>query len=296
MKIAILLNLSILFSFSAQAQASFDLQGHRGARGLAPENSLPAFKKALEFPELSTLELDVVVTKDKKIVVSHEPWMNEQICRYPDGSNVLPGSIFQTNIYQMDYETVVDFDCGSRVHPRFPEQVLEKVYKPLLEEVINMAESKRGASAENPIRYNIETKSLPKGDGIFHPRPEEFARLLYDLLVEMKILNRVSIQSFDVRTLQELRKIDEYVNLVLLVENELSLQENIELLGFEPDVYSPNFLLVNQILVEEVHKMGKKIIPWTVNEIADMEALIALGIDGLITDYPDRAATLLKKK
>jgi glycerophosphoryl diester phosphodiesterase len=287
-----LLFLSGVSSLSAMEQ--FNLQGHRGARGLAPENTIPAFLKAIDCG-VTTLELDVVVTADSQIVVSHEPWMSEVICRYPDGREVEPGSMLRTNIYQMTYEEVQSYDCGTRVHPKFPEQMLSPEYKPLLKEVFKEINDYLESKQLPQVFFNIETKSLPEGDGIFHPDPATFSRLLYDLLVQEDMEYKVTIQSFDVRTLQEIRKLDSELILVLLVDNDLGLQENLRRLGFPPQVYSPHFRLVDETLVEEVHRMGMHLIPWTVNEVEDIRRMIDAKVDGLITDYPNRAAEILKQ-
>jgi glycerophosphoryl diester phosphodiesterase len=276
-----------------KASDTFDLQGHRGTRGLVPENTIAAFLKAVELG-VTTLELDVVVTKDSQIVVSHEPWMSDVICRYPDGSEVEPGSMLKTNIFRMTYDEVRSFDCGTRLHQGFPEQVLESAAKPLLSEVFQAVEERLNAAQKSPVFYNIETKSLPQGDGLFHPDPATFCRLLYQLLEEREMLKKVTIQSFDVRTLQKMRELDAEMPLVLLVENDLGLDANLKILGFVPAVYSPNYKLVDLNLVQRVQAMGMKIIPWTVNEPADMLRMFELGVDGLITDYPDRAGQLLK--
>jgi glycerophosphoryl diester phosphodiesterase len=284
-----------MFSKPILSQTTFNLQGHRGARGLAPENSIPAFIKALEYG-VTTLEMDVVITKDTQILVSHEPWMSEVICRQPDGSPVPANSMQQFNIYRMTYEEVQQFDCGTRLHPRFPEQQLQKVSKPLLSDVIDTVERYITKNGLPEVWYNIETKCLPPGDGVFHPEPGKFARLLYDLLKEKHILHKTYIQSFDVRTLQAIRETDSTAQLVLLVENASGLEKNLESLGFTPAVYSPFYQLTDKTLVEEVHSRGMKIIPWTVNDPGDIGIIIDMGVDGLITDYPDRARAVMMEK
>ena len=138
------------------------------------------------------------------------------------------------------------------------------------------------------IHYNIETKSAMEGDGIFHPKPEPFVDLLLKVIEEKNISDRVYIQSFDVRTLQYLHKIKPEMKTVLLVENKLSIKENLKLLGFIPNVYSPEFILLNKKAIRYLHRKNIKVIPWTVNETTDMEKMIDLHVDGLISDYPNR--------
>lgn len=271
----------------------YDLQGHRGARGLAPENTLQAFQKALEL-DVNTLELDVVVTKDKQIVVSHEPWMNGDICLDTDGNDIEKANEKKFNIYEITYEEVKAYDCGSKYNPAFPEQNLESTHKPLLKEVLNMADSLRRNHGKK-VKYNIELKSLPEGDDIYHPKPAEFVKLVMDLLQEETNLKKVSLQSFDFRILKELNTSYPEVKLAALVYNT-DMETAVSELGFVPDIYSPNYPLVNKELIQAAHSQGMKVIPWTVNDPEQMKTLLKYGVDGLITDYPDRALKLRKKK
>jgi glycerophosphoryl diester phosphodiesterase len=282
---------------SASAQplvpSGFDVQGHRGARGLAPENSLPAFRRALELG-VTTLELDTVISADSQVVVSHDPVMSDVFCTYPDGRPVQPGE--EIVIYELPYDEVARFDCGSRPNPRFPEQALEPVAKPLLRDVIQLAEEYAREHGRT-VFYNVETKSTPAGDRRLHPPPTEFVRLLWDVVEAEGVVERFTLQSFDVRTLQEARIRDLPIRLSLLVADvgqgaEDGLRSALDALGFEPAIYSPAYTLVTSAVVGMARAMGMLVIPWTVNEGAEMERLGLLGVDGLITDYPDRAVGL----
>jgi glycerophosphoryl diester phosphodiesterase len=273
-------------TISKSSTYTFDLQGHRGARGLAPENTLQAFKKALELG-VKTLELDVVLTKDGQIVVSHEPWMNADICLDPDGNSIEKKNEKDYNMYQMTYEEVKGYDCGSKYNPAFPEQQLESAYKPLLKEVLQMADSLSRNHGQH-IHYNIELKSSPEGDEIYHPGPESFVKLVMKILKEETDIQKVNLQSFDFRVLQELHSSYPEVKLATLVY-QMDLDTALERLGFVPDIYSPHFSLVNKSMVEAVHSKRMKLIPWTANKPEQMKSLLKLGVDGLITDYPDRA-------
>lgn len=268
-----------------------EIQGHRGARGLYPENSIMGFIMAVDMG-IKTLELDVVISKDKKIVVSHEPWISHEICIKKTGEYITEEDELNYNMYQMTYDEIRKFDCGSKDHPRFPEQIKAITYKPLLRHVVEVVETFSAAHYLEPIHYNIETKSLPEGDNVFHPEPREFCKLLYDELKRLNILDRVTIQSFDVRTLQVFRNYYPATKLVLLVENNMGFEDNIAKLGFDPAIYSPNFNLVDEELVADCRERNIKLIPWTVNREDDIQKLIDLGVDGIITDYPDIALTL----
>jgi glycerophosphoryl diester phosphodiesterase len=270
---------------------TFDLQGHRGARGLAPENTLYAFQKALELG-VNTLELDVVVTKDNQIVVSHEPWMNADICSGPDVNSMTKETEKDYNIYQMTYEEVLTYDCGSKYNPAFPNQQLESASKPLLKEVLHMADS-ISKNHGKKINFNIELKSSSEGDELYHPKPQVFVKLVMDLLQQETNMERVNLQSFDFRILKELHQSHPEVRLAVLVY-ETDVDSALEELGFVPEIYSPYFPLVNKSMVDTVHSKGMKLIPWTVNEPEQMKSLLKLGVDGLITDYPDRALKFKK--
>ena len=272
-----------------------DIQGHRGARGLYPENTVTAFIEAVKLG-VNTLEMDVIVSKDSQLVVSHEAWMSDEICTKPNGELVEKDAAAKYNLYKMNYAEIKQYDCGMRVHPRFLTQKKLPEHKPLLSEVITKVEAFIKENKLPPIIYSIETKSEPKDDGIFNPAPKTFVRLLYTELKKQNILNRIIIQSFDVRTLQELRKVDPKIKTSFLVENTTGLKSNLAQLGFDPTIYSPDFNLINDTLVKDLHQKNILLIPWTVDEISDMKRLVNMGVDGIITDYPDRAINLFNKK
>lgn len=261
----------------------FDIQGHRGCRGLLPENSLPAFLKALELG-VTTLEMDLVISKDKQVVVSHEPFFSHEISLSPELKEISQDKERSFNLYRLNYDELKTFDTGSRVHPRFPSQKKLKVHKPLFKEVIDAAEN--FPSNQKPF-YNVEIKSSPEGDRIFHPAPEEFSELVYEILKEKGILDRSVVQCFDLRPLQYLKKKYPDLKLSLLLENKLPPKFNIQILGFKPHIYSPEYTLVDESLIKYAKTCGIKVIPWTVNNAEEIKKLINLGVDGIITDYPD---------
>lgn len=268
----------------------FDIQGHRGARGWMPENTIPAFLLALD-SGVTTIELDVAVTKDGQLVVSHEPWMSAAICLDPSGKPVDAKSEMKHNIYQMTYEQVKQWDCGSKGNASFPRQAKMSVCKPLLKEVIVAVENHIKSFTRYEVDYNIEIKSMPEGDRKFHPKPEVFSDLVFNLVDQYLPLERVVIQSFDFRVLKYWHEKYPEVRLAALVENKKSITDNLNDLGFTPSIYSPYFKLITKEDVVELHKQKVRVIPWTVNEPADMLSLKGMDVDGFITDYPDRAAT-----
>lgn len=276
-------------------EGKIDVQGHRGARGLKPENTIGGFIEALE-QGVSTLELDVVVSGDQLVVVSHEPWMSHQICLDAEGRAISREEARSHKLYKMDYDRIAEYDCGSLGNRKFPAQEKIKSSKPLLTNVIESVEAHITANGLERVAYNIEIKSKEEWDGKLTPSPAEFAQLVYDVIMEAGVLDRSCIQSFDPRSLRAIRELNPELTTALLVNSMDGLQEQIDELGFTPDIYSPYHALVDEKLVKEVHELGMKIIPWTVNEKADMEKLVEKGVNGIITDYPNRAAFLLSGK
>ena len=272
----------------ADLGAGFDIQGHRGCRGLMPENTIPAMIKALDLG-VTTLEMDVVITKDKKVVLSHDHWFAQEITTKPDGTYMGEREERKFNIYWMTYEDVKTFDVGMKPHPRFPQQQKMKVVKPLLSELIDSVRQYMMTRKRAFPNYNIETKSNPEFDGVFQPKPDEFVELLMGVIKEKGIEDHVIIQSFDFRTLQYLHQHYPSIKTAMLIEDfdKRSLEDQLKALGFTPTIYSPYYSLVNKDLLKRCHQQNIKIIPWTVNDKETIEKLKAMGVDGIITDYPN---------
>ncbi len=275
---------------------NFEIQGHRGCRGLMPENTIPAFKKAINLG-VQTLELDVVVSKDKQVVVSHDPFFNPDCTTDPNGNFITKKTI--GNLYLLDYQEIKKYDVGSRGNKNFPEQQKIITYKPLLQDMIRECEKYAKAKGLKPLKYNIEIKSEEKEYGISQPQVEEFSSLVYEIISTELPAERVNLQSFDYNVLRFWHKQMEEgkykkIALSVLIEptDENDVQINLKKLGFKPEIWSPYFAQVNDIRVKELHDLGIKIIPWTVNKREDMEKMKAFGCDGLISDYPDRTKGL----
>lgn len=284
----LLLLLIIAFPGASQYIPKFDVQGHRGARGLRPENTIPGFLVAID-SGVTTIELDVVVTKDKQLVVSHEPWMSAVICLDPSGNPFSAKEEKKFNIYQLTYDEVTQFDCGSLGNENFPYQEKMEVSKPLLSDVIVAVESHIKSYASYEVDYNIEIKSSPEGDKKFHPTVEEYSDLVYNLVDQYIPLERLVIQSFDFRVLKYWHKKYPHIRLAALIENTKSIDSNLSALGFKPSIYSPYYKLLTKEKVNYIHTQKIRVVPWTVNEVSDMLSLKGMGVDGFITDYPDRA-------
>ncbi len=286
MKKHLLLLVVCLISLPALAQNKFDVQGHRGARGIMPENTIPGMIKALELGA-TTLEMEIVISKDKQAVVSQEPYFNFEYSLTPEGKPITLKDQKKYNIYQMNYEEVKKFDVGSKIHPRFPGQQKIAAYKPLLGELLDSVENYVKLKKLPKPDYNIETKLIRNGDGEFQPSPEEFVDIIMGIVKQRKLEKRVIIQSFDMRSLKYLHQKYPKMRTSLGIDEKEDFENNIKELGFKPTIYSPYSVLVGKNLVDKCHAAGVKIIPWTVNSVADIEYLMNLGVDGIVTDYPN---------
>jgi glycerophosphoryl diester phosphodiesterase len=269
-------------------QPAFDKQGHRGCRGLMPENTIPAMIKAIDLG-VTTLEMDVVITKDKQVLLSHEPFFSHEISTHPNGKPVDSSEERKFNIYRLTYNETQEFDVGMKPNPRFLQQQKIQVKKPLLVDVIDSVENYCRQRKIPPPFYNIETKSQPLTDHLFHPAPEEFVNLVMNVINQKAMSERVIIQSFDFRTLQVMNAKYPAIKTAALIEDfdKKELEVHLKQLGFIPTIYSPHYSLVTGELVQKCHVQKMRVIPWTVNDKLKIEELRRMGVDGIITDYPD---------
>lgn len=267
-----------------------DYQGHRGARGLYPENSIPGLLKALDFP-IRTLEMDVVVSKDSQLVLSHEPWFSAVICNHPDGMAVSEAEAERLKLIELTYQQIKTYDCGSRGNPRFPEQEKIRSHKPSFMDAISNVELQCRKNKRSAPYYNVELKSRPSWYGEYVPEPEQFVKLALQEIDLLEIKDKIILQSFDPAVMNEIHRQDPEITTSFLVENIDGLEANLAKLTFIPDIYSPYFKLLNVGKVELAHDKGMKVIPWTINDPVIMKKLTAIGVDGIITDYPNRIKT-----
>jgi glycerophosphoryl diester phosphodiesterase len=276
---------------------NYDIEGHRGCRGLMPENTVEAFLHALKY-NVNTLELDVCISKDKKVVVSHEPYMNSLFCSHPNGIPVLKNEEKNLNLYQMNYDEIKKFNTGIRGNKNFPVQEKLSTFKPLLKDVFETIENHIKKNNLKPINYNIEIKSEKEEYGISQPEVDEFSNLVYEIINEYIPSERIVLQSFDFDVLKYWHKNIENKNykkvkLAALVETK-GVKPTFKELGFLPDIYSPYYKLLSKGKVRKCHSKGVKVIPWTVNELEAMKKIKEMGTDGLITDYPNIAIKLIE--
>ena len=261
-----------------------DIQGHRGCRGLMPENTIPAMRRALDLG-VTTLEMDAAISQDGQVLLSHDSYLNAEFVYRPDGSPLAKSEGKSLQLYSMPYAQIRRYDVGSHGNPTFPQQQAVRTYKPLLAEVIDSAEAYARRRHRPAPFYNIETKSTPEGDGINHPAPAKFVQLVLAVITAKGVQSRCIIQSFDPRTLEVVHRTQPRLRTALLVENVWGLDYNLRRLSFQPSIYSPNYHLVTADLVQACHQQHIQVIPWTVNTAAEATQLLAQQVDSLITDY-----------
>jgi len=266
----------------------FDKEAHRGGLGLMPENSLPTMINAVSLGA-TTLEMGVYITKDKKVILSHEPFFNHAITTKPDGSYIDEKDERNYNLYQMDYSEIVKYDVGMKSDPQFPDRQKIRGPKPLLSDVFKFVKEFMTREKRPYPFFNIEINTNPATDNIFNPAPGEFVELVMQVVMRNDMKKQVIIQSADMRTLQYLHKTYPKIKTSLLVNagDRNSFRKQLTDLGFEPTIYSPEQALVTSNLISACHEKNIKIIPWTINDKAKIESLRAMGVDGVITDYPN---------
>ena len=267
---------------------TMDYQAHRGGRGLMPENTIAAMLAVMDNAKVTTLEMDLAITKDKQVGVSHDPILNPLITTKPDGSFIKATELNNNIIYQMDYATLEKYDVGLKPHPVFTGQKKLAATIPTLSSLIDSVEKKSKVIGRK-MNYNIEIKSVEGKDITEHPGPDEFVELVVSTLEKKNILDRTSLQSFDLRPLRVLHEKYPNIKTSYLVFGEASAnaEKQIALLGFTPTIYSPEYKYVNQAMMDYCHQKNIQVIPWTVNTKEEINALIELKVDGIITDYPN---------
>jgi glycerophosphoryl diester phosphodiesterase len=274
---------------------TFKIHGHRGCRGLMPENTIPAFLHATTLG-VDALEMDVVITADHQILVSHESFMIPEIMAYPDGHTT---EEMGENIYTMSASESQQYRCGTRPHPRFPTQQPVLTHKPLLSEVVTAVRQKCSETQSDEPLYNIEIKTVYElnsegerihGDDVFHPAPEAYISLFLATIAPLNIRDNIVIQSFDPRILEAMHIQDPEIPLVYLSEDNLKSPEaKLSELSFRPYGFSVFCPMIDASVVQYCKEKEMVLFAWTVNETEDIHRLLDMGVSEIITDYPNRA-------
>jgi len=280
--VGMLFRLSLLiFSLcimTANAAPRILVHGHRGARAIYPENTIPAFEYAIKIGA-DVLEMDVAVTKDNVLVISHDPHINPEICKGPH-----PG----VAIHELTLAELHEYDCGALKNPHFPkQQPVPGTRIPTLDEVLNLS---RG----NGVQFNIETKSFPDHPELT-PTPDVFARMLLDVIRKHQLDSRVIVQSFDFRTLHAMKRLAPNIRLSALWEGDARPFVDIARDG-EAGIISPLFKLVTPQQVKSAHDAKIQVVPWTADTPTDWQMLIDAGVDAIITDDPAALIAYMKEK
>ncbi len=269
---------------SCRPKPSIDVQAHRGGAGLMPENTIAAMKNALDLG-VNTLEFDLHLSADGQVVVSHDSYFHERYSTRPDGSLVREEDSREF-LYTMPYDSIAKYDVGLRPVDRWPGQVKMAAVKPLASELIDFAES----YAKKPVNYNIEIKSWPgEGEGTLWPEYRVFCDTCIPLLLSKQLGDRLTVQSFDVRALNYMHA--KWPELILSYLTEDYDGGDIEtLLGrldFVPRWWSPESSVVTRENVAWCHAHGIGVVPWTVDDPAEMRRLVDCGVEAIISNYPD---------
>ncbi len=299
---------------AAEPMKKIEVHGHRGARAMRPENTLPAFEYAIGIG-VDVLELDMAVTKDNVVVVSHDPILRAPVCSPPPSAKARMAVIHQLTLAQ-----VREWDCGNVRNPDFrTQQPVPGTKMPTLDEVFQLA-------AKSRVKFNIETKitperttraqaearlvqlglkpGTPEGENAVEsmmaigpdsaPSPEEFVKLVLEKIRKYHVEDRVILQSFDYRTLIAMKKIAPEIQLsALSTDPNRSFVDIAKEAGAQ--IISPVYVSVTPEKVAAAHKAGLIVVPWTANKPADWDKLIAAGVDAIISDDPASLIAYLSK-
>jgi len=269
---------AVLLLMPLHAASRILVHGHRGARAMYPENTIPAFQYAIGIG-VDFLEMDVAVTKDNVLVISHDPHINGEICTGPH-----PGIA----IHELTLAELREYDCGALKNPHFPKQhPVPGTRIPTLDEVLSLAKG-------NSVQFNIETKSFPDHPELTPP-PEVFSKMMLDVIRKHKLESRSIVQSFDFRTLRAMKRLAPEIRLAALWEGAARPFVDIAR-DAQAGIISPAFQLVTPEQVKASHAAHIEVVPWTADTPQDWQRLIDAGVDAIITDDPAELIAYLKQK
>jgi len=283
----------LIFALWASPCLAFDLQGHRGARGLAPENTLPAFAAALTLG-VTTLEMDVGITKDGVVVVHHDRRLNPDIARGPDGRWVEKPT---PTIHSLAFDELQRYDVGrlrpgsEYAKPLPGQRPADGTRVPRLADVFALA----AKSGNQEVRFNIETKTSPQAPEETLP-PEPFARALIAEIRKAGMQKRSTIQSFDWRTLKAVQEEAPEIPTVYLTGNNPAEDALERIKASGGTIWSPNFRTLTPQRLWKARQLGCLVHVWTVNEPADIERMLEAAVDGIISDRPDLVRAEMERR
>lgn len=260
--------------------ASIEIHAHRGCPSLLPENTLAGFEKAIDCGAI-ILELDVVVSREGRLIVSHDPYMRAGLCLDRNGNRIPKEEEGIHNIFEMSHEVISGYEVGAILPEKFPHQQTGQHFKPSFLDFVKMVAKHEG------VKANIEVKSDRKWYGEYQPDVSEYAAIVKK---EIRALRQLEVpfmvQSFDTAFLNQLYKLDPNIEYGLLVEQQLEVEKSLERLLFTPTYFNPDHELLDEVAVSSLKERGFRVVPWTVNEKERVQSLLKMGVDGVITDYP----------
>ena len=279
-----LILLPLILLAACQPKPSIDVQAHRGGAGLMPENTIPAMQNALDLG-VNTLEFDLHLSQDGQVVVSHDNYFHPRYSTRPDGT-LIQEEDPKEYLYTMPYDSIAKYDVGQRFVERWPGQVKMAVSKPLASELIDFAEG----YAKTPVNYNIEIKSWPgEGEGTLWPEYHVFCDTCVPLLLSKNLGSRLIVQCFDTRALNYMHATWPELTLSYLTEDYDGgdIEALLQNLDFIPRWWSPESSVVTPENVAWCHAHGIGVVPWTVDDPAEMRRLVDCGVEAIISNYPD---------
>ena len=281
--------------YEVDLKGCLDVQAHRGGAGLMPENTIEAMENAVRLG-VNTLELDLHLSSDGVVVVSHDHFFSWRYCTNPDGSEIKEGDPLDY-LYKHTYEEIEKYDTGLKPHPWFPDQQKIATHKPRAYDLIKDIEDLTAREGRSPMRYNIEVKSdAEEGEGVNWPDYKTLCNKCAELFHQFDLGDRLVIQCFDVRSLNYMHEKYPEFRYSYLIETKGEPWESfMGKLDFKPDWLSPEDYLVTQEMVDRCHAEGIKIVPWNPDDPVEMQKQIDMGIDALITNRPDILLGITRK-
>ena len=279
-----LLLIPLILLASCQPKPVIDVQAHRGGAGLMPENTIAAMKNALDL-DVNTLEFDLHLSSDGQVVVSHDSYFHPRYSTRPDGT-LIGEEDEKEYLYTMPYDSIAKYDVGQRFVDRWPGQVKMEAVKPLASELIDFAEG----YAKKPVNYNIEIKSWPgEGEGTLWPEYHVFCDTCIPLLLSKNLGGRLIVQCFDTRALNYMHAKWPELTLSYLTEDYDGgdIEQLLKNLDFTPQWWSPESSVVTPENVAWCHSHAIGVVPWTVDDPAEMRRLVDCGVEAIISNYPD---------
>ncbi|RZL10199.1 MAG: hypothetical protein EOO89_21165, partial [Pedobacter sp.] len=267
---------------------AFAYAAHRGGAGLKPENTIVAMKNAIDLPQVTTLEMDLFISKDKQVIVTHNPYLSSDYTTTPEGNYMTSADGRSRLLYNMPYDSIAKYDVGLKPSATFSQRQNIAAIIPRLVDLIDEVEI-YAASKGKVMFFDMEIKSTAVGDNVNHPQVQEFADLVVAVLTAKNIIGRTILHSFDVRPLKYIHRQYPQIKLSYLAtsSNAANYNSRFQELGFDPDYYCAQYTVITAQMVAACKARNIKVLAWTVNSAAQVNQLKSIGVAGIVTDYPN---------